>query len=249
MANKYLGYALGTRSLGLDLLGDMFGSGPGGASLEDLNARDAVNPAVPLENLAQRVEDQADQRNPVFEQALAQALRERGQASVEQTEQATGITGAAQVQQSLAQFLQSQGQAAAAAQAQRVEQERALLGLQAQLLGQAGQLREQRFETNQRHQEFLMQLKAQQDATPGMGERFLGMAAGAAAAVATGGASTAVTAGAGLAAGGATSAMAGAAPPQIIQPGAPVVQPGPISPWADPYGSIGLGGNPYYGRY
>lgn len=228
---------------------DLFGGSSNGGPRRIPSRDEGVSPAVPLENLAQRVEDKADQRDPVFEQALAQALREQGQASVEQTEQATGLTGAAQVQQSLSQFLQSQGQAAAAAQAQRVEQERALLGLQAQLLGQAGQLREQRFETNQRHQEFLMQLKAQQDAQPGMGERLLGMAAGAAAAVATGGASTAVTAGAGLASGGMTSAMAGAAPPQVVQPGVPAVQPGPIDPYADLYGNIGLGGNPYYGRY
>ena len=184
-------------------------SNRGGASQAALNARDAVNPAVPLENLAQRVEDKADQRDPVFEQALAQALREQGQASVEQTEQATGLTGAAQVQQSLSQFLQSQGQAAAAAQAQRVEQERALLGLQAQLLGQAGQLREQRFETNQRHQEFLMQLKAQQDAQDG--NLAATIAGGAISAFAAGGFG-------GLLGGAATEAVAPTTTPSTFAP-------------------------------
>jgi hypothetical protein len=156
MANKYLGYA-----------------------------GDAVNPAVPLENLAQRAGDLADQRDPVFEQALAQALREQGQASVEQTEQATGITGAAQIQAASFAYLEQTGQAMMAAHARRVENERAMLNMQAQLLGQAGQLREQRFETNQRHQEFLMQLKAQEDAK--RGKMVATIAGGALSAFASGG--------------------------------------------------------------
>jgi hypothetical protein len=167
-----------------------FSGGSGGDGGRRAPNRDeAASPAIPLENLAQRAGDLADQRDPIFEQALAQALREQGQASVEQTEQATGITGAAQIQMALSQFLQSQGQAAAAAQAKRVENERALLNVQVQLMGQAGQLREQRYETNQRHQEFLMQLKAQQDAMPSTGEKLLGAAAGIATAFATGGGS------------------------------------------------------------
>lgn len=226
------------------------GGGRGGASQREILERDTVSPAVPLENLAQRVEDQANQADPIFEQSLAKGLREQASATITQTEQAAGLTGAAQVQASMMAYLEQTGQAAMAAHARKVENERALLGLQAQLLGQAGQLREQRFETNQRHQEFLMQLKAQEDAQPGMGERMLGMAAGAAAAIATGGASAAVTAGAGLAAGGATSAMAGAAPPQIIQPGAPPVQPSLTAQIADPYRDfLQIGSNPYYGQY
>jgi hypothetical protein len=179
-----------------------FSGGSGGDGGRRAPNRDeAASPAIPLENLAQRAGDLADQRDPIFEQALAQALREQGQASVEQTEQATGITGAAQIQMALSQFLQSQGQAAAAAQAKRVENERALLNVQVQLMGQAGQLREQRYETNQRHQEFLMQLKAQQDAMPSTGEKLLGAAAGIATAFATGGGSLALG-GAAAAAGG-----------------------------------------------
>jgi len=183
------------------MLDDIFGSGPGGATLEELNARDAVNPAVPLENLAQRVEDQANQADPIFEQSLAKGLREQASATITQTEQAAGLTGAAQVQASMMAYLEQTGQAAMAAHARKVENERALLGLQAQLLGQAGQLREQRFETNQRHQEFLMQLKAQQDQIPGTGEKLLGAAAGIATAFATGGGSLALG-GAAAAAGG-----------------------------------------------
>lgn len=122
------------------------------------------SPAAPLEALAARAEIQAEQRDPIFEQALVKGLREQSQAAVEQTEQAAGLTGAAQVGATVLAMLEQTGQAAMAAHARRVENERANLDLQAQLLSQAGGLREQRYETNLRHQEFLMQLKAQEDA-------------------------------------------------------------------------------------
>ena len=137
-----------------------------------------TNPAVPLENLAQRLEDQANQADPIFEQSLARGLREQASATIEQTEQAAGLTGAAQVQASMMAYLEQTGQAAMAAHSRKVENERALLGLQAQLLGQAGQLRESRYATNKQHEQFLMQLRAQQDALPGMGDKLLGAAAG-----------------------------------------------------------------------
>lgn len=115
-------------------------------------------------NLAERLEVQ---RNPVIEQALIKGAREQAAAAVEPVEQAAGLTGAAQVGATVLAMLEQTGQAAMAAHARRVENERANLDLQAQLLSQAGGLREQRYETNLRHQEFLMQLKAQEDARKG----------------------------------------------------------------------------------
>ena len=128
---------------------------------------EGFNPAVPLENLAQRAEALGQQEDPLFEQALAKGLREQGTQTIEQTEGATGITGAAQVGAATLALLEQTGQAAMAAHARRVENERAMLDLQAQLLGQAGQLREQRYTTNKQHEQFLMQLKAQQDQQKG----------------------------------------------------------------------------------
>lgn len=125
------------------------------------------DPAVPLENLAERLETQGTARNPIIEQALIKGAREQASATVEQTEQAAGLTGSAQVGAATLALLEQTGQAAMAAHARRVENERSMLDLQAQLLSQAGGLREQRYETNLRHQEFLMQLKAQQEAAKG----------------------------------------------------------------------------------
>jgi hypothetical protein len=193
---RYTGAVYG--KYGLDLFS---GDGRGGATRADLNARDEFNPAVPLENLAERAEMMGQQEDPLFEQALAKGLREQASATVEQVEQSVGLTGAAQVGAVNLALLEQTGQAAMAAHARRVENERAMLNIQTQLLGQAGQLREQRYETNQRHQEFLMQLKAQQDAQPGTGEKLLGAAAGIATAFATGGGSLALG-GAAAAAGG-----------------------------------------------
>lgn len=126
-----------------------------------------ADPARPLENLAERLETRGNFRNPVIEQALVKGVRDQASAEIETTEAATGLTGAAQVGAATLALLEQTGQAAMAAHARKVENERALLDVQAQLLGQAGQLREQRFESNQRHQEFLMQLKAQEDARRG----------------------------------------------------------------------------------
>jgi len=126
-----------------------------------------LDPATPLENLAIRAEQMAEKRDPIFEQALVKGLREQAAATIEQSEQAAGLTGAAQVGATTLALLEQTGQATMAAHARRVENERAMLDVQAQLLGQAGQLREQRYETNLRHQEFLMQLKAQEDARRG----------------------------------------------------------------------------------
>jgi len=128
---------------------------------------DPLDPATPLENLAIRAEQMAEKRDPIFEQALVKGLREQAAATIEQSEQAAGLTGAAQVGAATLALLEQTGQATMAAHARRVENERAMLDVQAQLLGQAGQLREQRYETNLRHQEFLMQLKAQQEASKG----------------------------------------------------------------------------------
>ena len=186
---RYIGGIYG--EAGLDLFS---GDGRGGATRADLNARDEFNPAVPLENLAERAEMMGQQEDPLFEQALAKGLREQASATVEQVEQSVGLTGAAQVGAVHLALLEQTGQAAMAAHARRVENERAMLNVQAQLLGQAGQLREQRYETNQRHQEFLMQLKAQEDAK--RKERtaaIIGGALSAGAAAMTGGASLAVT--------------------------------------------------------
>jgi hypothetical protein len=128
---------------------------------------DPLDPATPLENLAIRAEQMAEKRDPIFEQALVKGLREQAAATIEQSEQAAGLTGAAQVGATTLALLEQTGQATMAAHARRVENERAMLDVQAQLLSQAGQLREQRYETNLRHQEFLMQLKAQEDARRG----------------------------------------------------------------------------------
>ena len=125
------------------------------------------SPALPLEQLAARAEAMSEQRDPIFEQSLVKGLREQASATVEQTEQAAGLTGSAQVGAATLALLEQTGQAAMAAHARRVENERSMLDLQAQLLSQAGGLREQRYETNLRHQEFLMQLKAQQEAAKG----------------------------------------------------------------------------------
>lgn len=124
---------------------------------------EAASPAAPLENLAERLETRGNFRNPVIEQALVKGVRDQASAQIETTEQAAGLTGAAQVGAATLALLEQTGQAAMAAHARRVENERATLDLQASLLGQAGQLREQRYETNLRHQEFLMQLKAAED--------------------------------------------------------------------------------------
>jgi len=126
-----------------------------------------ADPAVPLENLAERLETRGNFRNPVIEQALIKGVRDQASAEIETTETAAGLTGSAQVGAATLALLEQTGQAAMAAHARRMENERAMLDLQAGLLGQAGQLREQRYETNLRHQEFLMQLKAQEDARKG----------------------------------------------------------------------------------
>ena len=123
-----------------------------------------ADPALPLENLAERIETRAGFRNPVIEQALVKGVRDQTSAEIETVETATGLTGAAQVGAATLALLEQTGQAAMAAHSRRVENERAMLDVQASLLGQAGQPREQRYTTNLRHQEFLMQLKAQEDA-------------------------------------------------------------------------------------
>ena len=239
----------GPNSFVADLFGG--GGGRGGASQREILERDTVSPAVPLENLAQRVEDQANQADPIFEQSLAKGLREQASATITQTEQAAGLTGAAQVQASMMAYLEQTGQAAMAAHARKVENERALLGLQAQLLGQAGQLREQRFETNQRHQEFLMQLKAQEDARAG---KMVATIAGGALSAFAGGGFGGLLAGAGTEAlasdtGGQTAATEGFSPEMLLaasQGRASNFTPGAMNPaFSRTGGLFGIGFNPY----
>ena len=187
-------------------------------------APEEFNPAAPLEQLAERVRMSGEQRDPIFEQSIVKGLREQAQASVEQTEQAAGLTGSAQVGAATLALLEQTGQAAMAAHARRVENERATLDLQAQLLGQAGQLREQRYETNLRHQEFLMQLKAQEDAQR---DKLAATIAGGALSAFAGGGFGGLLAGAGAATTTATTtgaaATAATAVPQIVQAGMPAV--------------------------
>jgi hypothetical protein len=118
-----------------------------------------------LDNLAERIGTQANQKNPIIEQALRKGLAEQVTATVEQTEQAAGLTGAAQTAMSSAQLLEAIGIGGIQAHARRVENQSRLLEIQAGLLGQSGQLEQQRYETDLRHQEFLMQLKAQERAS------------------------------------------------------------------------------------
>jgi len=123
--------------------------------------------AMQLQAMAERLETQGELRNPIIEQALMKAAREQSQAAVETTEQAAGMTGAAQVGMTALAQLQALGQASMQAQAQRVERMRATMELQASLRGQVAQLEEQRYQTNLQHQQFMEQLRMQEEQQKG----------------------------------------------------------------------------------
>jgi len=141
--------------------------------------------AIGLENLANRIGSISGFKDPAIQQALTKGLRDQVQAGVQQTEQAAGLTGASQVGATLSQQLDALGQGAVAAHARRVENERSLLQIQAQLVAQAGGLKEQRFEANLRNEQFFAQLRQEKDLfNQGIGPQILG---GALAAFAGGG--------------------------------------------------------------
>ena len=129
--------------------------------------RDTNAGEMQLQAMAERLQTQGELRNPIIEQALMKAAREQSQAAVETTEQAAGLTGAAQVGMTALAQLQALGQASMQAQAQRVERMRATTELQASLRGQVAQLEEQRYQTNLQHQQFMEQLRMQEEQQKG----------------------------------------------------------------------------------
>jgi len=123
--------------------------------------------AMQLQAMADRAQTRGELRNPIIEQALMKAAREQSQAAVETTEQAVGLTGAAQAGMAQLAQLAALGQASMQARAQRVQQMQASLQLQAQLRGQVASVEEQRYQTNLQHEQFMAQLEAQEEAQKG----------------------------------------------------------------------------------
>ena len=118
--------------------------------------------AMQLQAMADRAQTRGELRNPIIEQALMKAAREQSQAAVETTEQAAGLTGAAQAGMTQLAQLEALGQASMQARAQRVQNMQASLGLQAQLRGQVASVEEQRYQTNLQHEQFMEQLRIQE---------------------------------------------------------------------------------------
>ena len=123
--------------------------------------------AMQLQAMADRAQTRGELRNPIIEQALMKAAREQSQAAVETTEQAAGLTGAAQAGMAQLAQLAALGQASMQARAQRVQNMQASLQLQAQLQGQVASVEEQRYQTNLQHEQFMAQLEAQEKAQEG----------------------------------------------------------------------------------
>jgi len=123
--------------------------------------------AMQLQAMADRAQTRGELRNPIIEQALMKAAREQSQAAVETTEQAAGLTGAAQAGMAQLAQLAALGQASMQARAQRVQNMQASLQLQAQLQGQVASVEEQRYQTNLQHEQFMAQLEAQEEAQKG----------------------------------------------------------------------------------
>jgi len=117
--------------------------------------------ATELDKLAENLGIQARRKNPIVEQALRRGLSEQVSAVTEEVESAAGITGASQVSSSASLLLQALGQGGIASEMQRIENESALLQLQSQTLGQAGQLHQQKYEADLKHEQFLKQLAYQ----------------------------------------------------------------------------------------
>lgn len=101
--------------------------------------------------------------DPVIRQALEQAARERITAQVSRTEQAAGLTGAAQVQAGAGLFARALGEAVQQGNAREAQQRQRILELRLNAATEASKLDQQAYQFERRLQFELQQAKRQED--------------------------------------------------------------------------------------
>lgn len=116
-----------------------------------------------LEGITQKIADQSYELDPVVRQSIEEATRERLTSQTTQVEQATGLTGAAQVSQSQGAFGKVFAEAFRTAVTEEQTRRQSALQLELAAQGQLSQMQQSAFEFD-RNIELQLQMQKEQEA-------------------------------------------------------------------------------------
>ena len=117
-----------------------------------------------LQSVTERIQEEAFREDPVARMAMEEALRERMTSQQEQVQQATGLTGAAQVQSTGAMFARSFAEAVRAQVTEQQQSRREMLQLELGAQQQLAGLQQQQYEFDRQIQLQLQLQRMQEDA-------------------------------------------------------------------------------------